>query len=138
MFAGLRVGGEIGSQVKARVLGRDVAGDDGNGGGERDLLDVVMADAVTMEEVDASQERLEPSASLGFVNFDGDEAGEVVPGKRRNCIPRHATPDRRVKISGQQRVEERTTHMVISANDGVIVNEWNETIEGCESCLKDR
>lgn len=46
---------------------------------EKTLLDVVMADFVTMKEVDTSKQRLEPSASLGFVNLDGDEAGEVFP-----------------------------------------------------------
>ena len=40
-----------------------------------DALDVVVGDFVSVEKVDAVEERVEPEFSFGLVYFDGDQSG---------------------------------------------------------------
>ena len=55
-----------------------------SGGLKRHLLDVVVDDASSMEEVDAGEKEMEPFASFGLFDLDRDECGKVGPGNRQS------------------------------------------------------
>lgn len=79
----------------AMMFGETKVDKDGNVlDGEKDVggFDVVVADVVRVQEVDPTQERVEPGLGFGLLDFDGDESREVFPRQpAKTCVSRGRT-----------------------------------------------